>query len=201
MELPEFLHDLTGGGDKPSLRYATEIFSMLEVIKVKKKEVLLHLGEVCDNIFFVKSGILKGSIIDEYGDMHTVRFTAENDVMTSIFSFIDETPSTMQIQCIEAGEVLCFKHQDFVYINKLYPGLAPAFHRLMLKRYHNMLDEKSRMITNDATTRYLKFMDRYKSVEERLPLKDIASYLGIRQQSLSRLRSKMDQENTYVDSI
>jgi CRP-like cAMP-binding protein len=194
MELPKFLHDLTGDGEKPSLKYATEIFSMLEVVKVKKKEVLLHLGEVCDNIFFVKSGIIKGSIIDEYGDLHTVRFTAENDVITSMYSFIDQTPSNIQIQCIEAGEVLCFKHQDFVYMNKLYPGLSPAFHRLMLKRYHNMLDEKSRMITDDATTRYLKFIERYKTMEERLPLKDIASYLGIRQQSLSRLRSKMEQE-------
>jgi len=198
MELPDFLHDLTGDGDRPSLQYATEIFSMLEVIKVKKKQVLLHLGEVCDNIFFIKSGILKGSIIDEYGDLHTVRFTCENEVMTSMYSFIDQTPSNIQIQCVEAGEVLCFKHQDFIYMNKLYPGLSPAFHKLMLKRYHTMLDEKSRMITNDATTRYLKFMERYKHMEERLPLKDIASYLGIRQQSLSRLRSKMDQEALEV---
>jgi CRP-like cAMP-binding protein len=194
MDLPEFLHDLTGDTEKPSLKYATEIFSMLEISKVKKKEILLHLGEVCDNIFFVKSGILKGSIIDEYGDLHTVRFTAENDVMTSMYSFIDQTPSNIQIQCIEAGEVLCFKHQDFVYINKLYSGLSPAFNRLMIKRYHSMLDEKSRMITNDASTRYLKFIERYKIMEERLPLKDIASYLGIRQQSLSRLRSKIELE-------
>ncbi|WP_194851757.1 Crp/Fnr family transcriptional regulator [Nonlabens antarcticus] len=194
MQLPEFLLDLTGDGDKPSLKYATEIFSMLEVVKIKKKEIILHLGEVSDNIYFVKSGIVKGSIIDEYGDLHTVRFTAENDVITSMYSFIDQTPSNIQITCIEAGEVMCFKHQDFVYINKLYPGLSPAFQKIMMRRYHQMLDEKSRMITNDATTRYLKFMDRYKHMEERLPLKDIASYLGIRQQSLSRLRGKMDQE-------
>jgi len=194
MELPDFLHDLTGDGDMPSLKYATEIFSMLEVVKVKKKEVLLHLGEVCDNIFFIKSGILKGSIIDEYGDLHTVRFNCENDAITSMLSFVDQSPSNMQIQCVEAGEVLCFKYQDFEYMNKLYPGLAPAFHKLMLRRYHSMLDEKSRMITNDASTRYRKFIERYETMEERLPLKDIASYLGIRQQSLSRLRSKMDPE-------
>ena len=199
MELPDFLHELTGDGDRPSLKYATEIFSMLEVVKIKKKQILLHLGEVCDNIFFVKSGILKGSIIDEFGEMHTVRFTAENDVTTSMFSFVDQTPSNIEIQCVEAGEIMYFKHQDFIYMNKMYPGLAPAIHRLMLKRYHIMLDEKSRMITNDATTRYLKFMERYKTMEERLPLKDIASYLGIRQQSLSRLRSKMDPEAVELD--
>ena len=70
MQLPEFLHGLTGGDGKPTLKYASEIFSMLEVTKTKKKEILLHLGEVCEDIFFVKSGILKASIIDEYGDLH-----------------------------------------------------------------------------------------------------------------------------------
>ncbi len=194
MELPFFLHDLTGGSDRPSLKYVSEIFNMLEVVKVKKKEVLLHFGEVSDTIFYVKSGILKGSIIDEFGDLHAIRFCAEGDVITSMFSFVDQSPSNIQIQCVEAGEIMCFKHQDFVYMTKLYPGLTPAFHKLMLKRYQDMLDEKSRMITNDATTRYLKFIERYKYMEERLPLKDIASYLGIRQQSLSRLRSKMDPE-------
>ncbi|AZQ43351.1 Crp/Fnr family transcriptional regulator [Nonlabens ponticola] len=194
MELPEFLHDLTGDGDRPSLTYANEIFSMLEVVKVKKKQILLHLGEVCDNIYFIKSGILKGSIIDEKGEMHTIRFVADNDVMTSMYSFIDQTPSNLQISCVEAGEVMCFKYQDFEYMNKLYPGLSPAFHKLMLQRYHNMLDEKARMITRDATERYLKFMERFSEIEERLPLKDIASYLGIRQQSLSRLRNKIADE-------
>lgn len=193
MELPSFLHDLTGEGDKPSLEYANEIFSMLEVVKMRKKQVMLPLGEVADSIFIVKSGILKGSIIDEYGKMHTVRFVADGNVMTSMYSFIDQKPSELQIECIETGEVLCFKYQDFEYMSKLYSGLSPAFHKIMLKRYHDMLDEKSRMIGDDATTRYVKFMERYAPIIDRLPLKEIASFLGIRQQSLSRLRSKMDE--------
>lgn len=191
--MPSFLHDLTGEGDKPSLEYANEIFGMLEVVKMRKKQVLLHLGEVADCIFIIKSGILKGSIIDETGKMHTVRFVADGDVMTSMYSFIDQTPSDLQIECVEPGEILSFKHQDFEYMSKLYSGLSPAFHTMMLKRYHGMLDEKSRMISHDATTRYKKFMERYDDVANRLPLKEIASFLGIRQQSLSRLRAKIDE--------
>jgi CRP-like cAMP-binding protein len=193
MELPSFLYDLTGEGDRPSLEYANEIFSMLEVVKMRKKEVLLHLGEVADSIYIVKSGILKGSIIDEFGKMHTVRFVAEGSVMTSMYSFIDQKPSELQIECVEAGEILCFNHQDFEYMSKLYVGLSPAFYKLMLKRYHDMVDEKSRMISDDATTRYLKFMERYAFMVDRLPLKEVASFLGIRQQSLSRLRGKMNE--------
>ncbi len=192
MELPSFLHDLTGEGDKPSLEYANEIFSMLEVVKMRKKQVLLQLGEVAHSIYIVKTGILKGSLKDEEGNMHTIRFVAEGNVMTSMYSFVDQKPSNLQIECVESGEVLCFKHQDFDYMSKLYSGLTPAFHKIMLKRYHDMVEEKSRMIGDDATTRYKKFIVRYAPIVDRLPLKEIASFLGIRQQSLSRLRAKMD---------
>ncbi|WP_213520922.1 Crp/Fnr family transcriptional regulator [Nonlabens sp.] len=192
MELPSFLYDLTGEGDQPSLEYVSEVFSMLEVVKMHKKQVLLHLGDIADSIYIVKSGVLKGSIMDEKGKMHTVRFVADGDVMTSMYSFIDQTPSNLQIECIETGEILCFKFQDFEYMSKLYPGLSPSFYKLMLKRYHSMLDEKSRMISHDATIRYVKFIERYARIVDRLPLKEIASFLGIRQQSLSRLRGKMD---------
>ena len=191
MELPSFLHDLTGEGDKPSLEYANEIFNMLEVVKMRKKQVLLKLGDVADSIYIVKSGVLKGSFKDEEGNMHTIRFVAEGNVMTSMYSFVDQKPSNLEIECIESGELLCFKYQDFEYMSKLYSGLMPAFHKIMLKRYHNMVEEKSRMIGEDATTRYKKFIVRYAAIVDRLPLKEIASFLGIRQQSLSRLRSKM----------
>ena len=56
-----------------------------------------------------------------------------------------------------------------------------------------MVDEKSIIISHDATTRYIKFIERYADIVDRLPLKEIASFLGIRQQSLSRLRGKMDE--------
>ena len=63
---------------------------------------------------------------------------------------------------------------------------------MVMNMLNNMLDEKSRMISHDATTRYAKFIERYDRIVDRLPLKEIASFLGIRQQSLSRLRGKMD---------
>ncbi|WP_431472495.1 Crp/Fnr family transcriptional regulator [Nonlabens sp. SCSIO 43208] len=194
MELPSFLHDLTGDEGRPSLEYANEIFGLLEVKKVKKRDILLHLGEVSSHIYVVKKGVLKSSIIDEKGDLHTVRFVADGDVMTAMYSFIDQKPSDLQIECVESGEVLCFQYEDFEYMSKLYPGLEPAFHKIMLKRYQSMLDEKSRMISHDATTRYLKFVERYEPIVHRLPLKEIASFLGIRQQSLSRLRNKLEQD-------
>ncbi len=193
MELPSFLHDLTKDENTPSLEYASEIFRLLELKKVRKKETLLYLGDTASKIFFVKKGILKSSMLDEKGNLHVTRFVAENQVITSMMSFIEQRPSTLQIECIEASEVLCFKYEDFEYMNRLYPGLSLAFHKLMLRSYNSLLEEKSRMISQDATKRYKKFIENYSNIVGRVPLKEVASFLGIRQQSLSRLRSKIEE--------
>lgn len=193
MELPAFLHELTSDENTPSLEYAEEIFNLLEVTKFRKKETVLYLGDTATKIFFVKKGILKASIMDEKGNLHTIRFVSENDAITSMVSFIEQKPSNIQIDCIEDVEILSFKYEDFQYMSKLYSGLAPAFHRIMLRRYNALLDEKSRMISRDATARYLKFIENYNHIADRLPLKEIASFLGIRQQSLSRLRGKLEE--------
>lgn len=191
MDLPAFLHAITMDENTPSLEYAQEIFNLLEVTKYRKKEIVLYSGDIATQVFFVKKGILKASIFDENENQHTIRFVAENDAITSMISYIDQKPSDIQIECLEDCELMCFKYEDFIYISKLYSGLSSAFHKIMLRRYHQLLEEKSSMITRDATTRYLKFIENYGPIIDRLPLKEIASFLGIRQQSLSRLRSKM----------
>jgi len=192
MELPAFLHEITSNENTPSLEYAQEIFNLLEVIKVRKKETVLYLGDTATKIFFVKKGILKASIFDENGNQHTTRFVAENDAITSMVSYINQKPSNIQIECVEDSELMCFKYEDFQYMSKLYSGISNAFHKIMLNRYQQLLDEKSSMITKDATARYLSFVKNYAPIVDRLPLKEIASFLGIRQQSLSRLRSKLE---------
>ncbi|WP_438961818.1 Crp/Fnr family transcriptional regulator [Nonlabens sp.] len=195
MELPSFLHELTSDENTPSIEYAEEIFSLLETTKFRKKETILHLGDTATKIFFVKKGILKASIIDDKGNLNPIRFVSENNTITSIMSFLEQKPSSIQIDCVENSELLVFKYEDFEYMNKLYSGLAPAFHKMMLRNNNELLDEKSRMITRDATTRYLRFLENYKDIAHRLPLKDVASFLGIRQQSLSRLRSKLEYQS------
>ncbi|MDP5076720.1 MAG: Crp/Fnr family transcriptional regulator [Nonlabens sp.] len=194
MKVPEFLLSLSGGPDKPSAEYVEEVFNLLDVSRIKKRQVLLNIGDVADRIYVIKRGIIKASIIDDKGALHSIRFISDGDVVSSMYSFVSQTPSTLHLECVEAGEVRAFKHQDFEYLTQLYPGLLTTFYRIMMKRYHDSMDEKSRMISRDATERYVKFMERYPSIAQRLPLKEVASFLGIRQQSLSRLRSKLDEE-------
>jgi len=194
MKVPEFLLNLSGGPDRPTLEYVNEIFSLLDVVKMKKRQVLLNIGDVSDKIYFIKRGIIKASIIDEKGNLHSIRFISDNDAIASMYSFISQTPSTIHLECIEAGEIRVFKYQDFRYLTQLYSGLITAVYSLMMSRYHTSLDEKSHMISRDATERYVKFVERYDTIINRLPLKEVASFLGIRQQSLSRLRGKLVDE-------
>lgn len=189
MELPAFINDLIGEDGLPTLEEAHKVFSVLEVIKVRKNQILLPLGEIASSIYIVNSGILKESMLDEAGNLVVIRFVSNGDVMTSVCSFINQQASDHEIICIEDGELFCFNYPDFQYMSKLYEGLSPAFYKLMLKRCHLMLDEKSRMITRDAQSRYDKFIEQHQPFASQIPLKDVASFLGITQQSLSRLRT------------
>lgn len=192
MKLPEFLLNLTGDDDKPTIEYMQEVFQLLDVVKMKKRQVLLNIGDVSDKIYFIKRGIIKSSIIDDKGALHSMCFISDDDVISSMYSFVSRTPSTIHLECVEAGEIRAFKFEDFEYLTQLYPGLMQAFYSIMMKRDHIVIDEKCRMISRDATERYLKFCERYPAILNRLPLKEVASFLGIRQQSLSRLRSKLE---------
>jgi CRP-like cAMP-binding protein len=194
MKVPDFLLNLSGGPDKPTLAYISEIFGLLDVVKMRKRQVLLNIGDISDKIYFIKRGIVKASIVDEKGNLHSVRFISDNDAIASMNSFISQTPSTLHLECIEAGEIRVFKYQDFRYLTQLYAGLTTAVYSLMMSRYRISLDEKSHMISRDATERYVKFVERYATITDRLPLKEVASFLGIRQQSLSRLRGKLGKE-------
>jgi CRP-like cAMP-binding protein len=189
MELPAFINDLIGKEGLPTLEEAHKVFSVLQVVKVRKNQILLPIGEIASSIYIVKSGILKESMLDEDGNTMAIRFVSNGDVMTSVYSFINQQASVHEIACLEDGELLCFNYPDFQYMSKLYECLSPAFYKLMLKRCHLVLDEKSRMITRNAQTRYDKFIEQHHPFASQIPLKDVASFLGITQQSLSRLRT------------
>lgn len=190
-DLPAFLHELTGDGDKPSLEYATEIFRILENRKVKKKDVLVRIGQVPKEVYFIKKGILKASIIDGKGNLYTYRFSGKGDALTAIAPFIFQEESKVQVECVTACELQVLNYDDYFYMTRLYPGLEAAFYKLVIKKYDDLLEEKSKMINQDASTKYHEFIRNYAPIIDHLPLKEIASFLGIRQQSLSRLRSKI----------
>jgi len=169
----------------------TEYFlSILHHKKVRKRQYLLHEGEVCRYEFFVNKGCLRSYYTDDKGLEHVAQFAIEDWWIGDMYSFLTATPARLNIDAIEDSEIVYF---DKPSIEKVY-AQVPKMEKFARMQLQNAFVANQRRIIEsmslDAEQRYCNFIERYAQMEQRLPLKQIASYLGITPESLSRIRSK-----------
>jgi CRP-like cAMP-binding protein len=158
---------------------------------VKKKSFLLREGEVCKFEGFVIKGIFRVYHIDKSGAEQILYFAIEDWWITDIDSFTNEKPSQLFIEALEDSEVLLISKEDkeFAYAN--FPNIEKLF-RVMTQKTHVALQR--RMIDNLSKTadqRYIDFIDKYPQLHQRLSNLQIAAYLGISHEFLSKIRSKI----------
>jgi len=191
MELSLFFSKLSGSIGQPSEEYAEQIFNRLELRKFKKNQTIIRARTVPKELFIIKKGIVKIEVENNIGEIYTCGFHAEDEVVGSFQGYIFQERSDLRITCLESTEVLCFNFQDFEFISESYPGFKASFYELLFKVQHRKFIDKSLMINQDARARYESFIMKHYDMLDRIPLKDVASFLGIQQQSLSRLRRAM----------
>jgi CRP-like cAMP-binding protein len=158
---------------------------------IKKKSFLLREGEVCKFEGFVTKGIFRVYHIDKSGAEQILYFAIENWWITDIDSFTNERPSQLFIEALEDSEVLLIskKDKEFSYAN--LPKIEKLF-RVMTQKTHVALQR--RMIDNLSKTadqRYLDFIEKYPQLHQRLSNLQIAAYLGISHEFLSKIRNKI----------
>ncbi|MGY5353425.1 Crp/Fnr family transcriptional regulator [Wenyingzhuangia sp. IMCC45467] len=159
--------------------------------KVKKKHFLLREGQICKFEGFVTKGLFRVYHIDNNGFEKVLYFAQENWWITDIDSFTNEKPSQLYIQALEDSEVLLIskKDKEFAYSN--IPKIEKLF-RIMTQKTHIALQR--RMIDNLSKTadqRYIEFIEKYPKLFQRLTNLQIAAYLGISHEFLSKIRRKI----------
>ncbi|GAB3923966.1 Crp/Fnr family transcriptional regulator [Mucilaginibacter myungsuensis] len=168
-----------------------QFVSYLHPKTMRKKEFLLRQGEVCKYSAFVLSGCLRGYSIDKNGTEHVLSFAPADWWMADMYSLISQQPGVLNIEALEETEMLLLSkiNQD-----KLYADI-PKF-----ERFFRILAEKSlvanqqRLIDRLSLTgeeRYKIFCDRYPTLINHLPQKQIAAYIGVSPEFLSRARAEM----------
>ncbi|MCO5948804.1 Crp/Fnr family transcriptional regulator [Mucilaginibacter flavidus] len=170
----------------------TEAFcSLFQQRLIKKKSFLLRAGEVCKFEGFVTKGILRVYHIDKNGDEQILYFAIENWWVTDIDSFTNSLPSQLYIEALEDSEVLLIskKDKEFAYTN--IPEIEKLF-RVMTQKTHVALQR--RMVDNLSKTadqRYADFIEKYPQIYQRLSNLQMAAYLGISHEFLSKIRNKL----------
>jgi CRP-like cAMP-binding protein len=158
---------------------------------IKRKQFLLRGGEVCKHSAFVTSGCLRGFTVDKNGIEHVLSFAPPDWWMADLYSLFSQKPGILNIEALEDTETILLSKANQ---EKLFTEV-PKF-----ERFFRILTEKSlvanqqRIVDNMSLTaeeRYGFFCHRYPTLIDHLPLKQIASYIGVTPEFFSRMRNAL----------
>ena len=156
---------------------------------LQKGEFFIEQNEVCRNSGFILSGIMRYFSYDKNGNDPTCYFVCENQYVVDPFTFKKQTPSEMNLQAVIPCKVAVISYETDLKLQAAFPRWTDITNKILLDVSMNFANQKELLAMN-ATTRYDYFIEHYPTIASRAPLQYIASYLGIKQPSLSRVRKK-----------
>lgn len=161
--------------------------------RIRKNELLVTAGNVCSHLYLVRKGIMRGFVREGVKDI-TTWITAERELVSSITSFDLQIPATENVQAIEDCELTGLHYDDLQYLYSNFPEVN-IVGRKILEKYYRDAEERAYIARlTEATSKYKHFIATKSHLLNRVPLKFIASYLGMTLETLSRIRSKLSQQ-------
>lgn len=164
--------------------------SISSQLTIKKGEDLQVIGNTCRNIYFVKSGILRIYYLKGGIDI-TESFEFENALVARADSLFDAKPSKKGIQALENTTVIAINTAQLFAAYDEHHDLERLFRKVIEQAYVKTVEKNESLLFHTAEERYQNLMHESAQIIQRVPLKHIASYLGITQVSLSRIRAKL----------
>src|ERR1700743_2363829 len=159
--------------------------------KVTDGEVLLDEGQICKEMFFVCKGVLRIVSQNEKGNKMAYFFLKENQFCSILNSFNNNVPAIEGIEAACDAELIVLKKQKLLTLYEKLPYLKELITGITTQSLLDKIQVRNSYLGEDASTRYGNFLRRQPEIALRVSLSDIASYLGITQQSLSRIRKNM----------
>ncbi|MBL7910546.1 MAG: Crp/Fnr family transcriptional regulator [Bacteroidia bacterium] len=164
------------------------MFSLFRFSKLKKKDYFLEMGRKCNEVAFIKSGMLRIFYHNDRGEETTCYFSLPNEFVTSFSSFTTQTPSMENIQAILPTELFIIAKQDLEMLYHKIPA-TQEFGRKAAENLTLIMEKRiSLFLNNSADERYQILVKNSPALVRTVPLQYLASYLGISPQHLSRLR-------------
>jgi CRP-like cAMP-binding protein len=160
------------------------------VCSFPKGKLILKAGQVCEHIYFIQKGAVRGFIKDGRKDV-TTWITAENELVSSISGFTDQEPALENMQTIEACEMLALTFNDLQNLYEQFPEFNIVSRKLLEHYYRDAEGRAFIARLSSAEGKYRYFVSNNPHLVNRIPLKYVASFLGITLETLSRVRRKI----------
>ncbi|MFP4024765.1 MAG: Crp/Fnr family transcriptional regulator [Thiohalospira sp.] len=162
-------------------------------IHLKKNDIFIDEGDIATQIAFTNKGYLRVYYLHD-GEEITRDITPLHSFATALPSFIAQTPSFEIISAITNCELITIHKNDLEYLYTNYPKWERFGRRIMEEMFVESQRRIYSFITETAEIRYKKLLKQHPDMIRDVPLKYIANFLGIKLQSLSRLRKSMEWE-------
>lgn len=169
------------------------ILSIMHPKKIRKRQYLLQEGDVSKYSAFVLSGCLRCYFVDQNGFEHILQFAIEDWWITDMMSYASGKGSRLNIDALEDSEVLLLTREDQLALFERCPKFEKYF-RIITE--NGMISNQQRLLDNlslPAIERYKNFVQKYPLFMQRIPQTQIAAYLGITPEFLSKIRSQISK--------
>lgn len=158
---------------------------------LKKKEFLLKKGDVCSYKAFIIKGLLRIFHIDINGAEQVLAFGVENWWVSDFDSFYNGKPSDLYIQALEDSHLLVITAENQAYADTNFPFSERLFNKLLVKSHIALQRRIIDNLSKPAEERYWDFIKKYPQMATRLTNIQVAAYLGLTPESISKIRGKI----------
>lgn len=167
-----------------------EIAACFKPKSAKKGDLLLHEGNVCREFYYVHTGCLRVYFIDRNGHEKTRYVMPDNHIGTALASFIAQAPSVEFVEALADTELLVISHSSFSRLRNEKNSFRNFYIKILEMAYAFQNRKINQLVTLTARQRYEMVLKETPALVQLLSNKVLASYLDIREETLSRLKSR-----------
>lgn len=167
------------------------IDSRLEIIELKKGDVLINPNNYVKSQYYVLDGCLRSYFMNKEGKDYTVQFAIKDWWISDFISYFKEEKSIMTIECLTDATICRISKENMSEISLKFPQIDPFFRKKLERAFASFQQRIIEYLSLTAKDRYIKFTKTYPEITEYVRNYHIASYLGITTESLSRIRKSI----------
>jgi CRP-like cAMP-binding protein len=177
-----------------SSEFVDDVLDILKYDRKEKGEHLLVDGNVCENLYYIKKGLVRG-YTEAGGRNITTWVSCEHQLVTSIYGFFRNKPARENIQAMENCEMECIHFSDMHKLLDKHKEMA-VVNRILLEEYYMYAEERAFLARLPSAIARYEFLlqSNFKFMLDRVPGKYVASFLGMREETYSRLLNKKENE-------
>jgi CRP-like cAMP-binding protein len=165
--------------------------TLTKTLQLKKGDFFLREGRVARYQAFLLSGVMASYSTDKKGEKHVIQISIEGHWTSDLLSFLTREPSKFNIEALEDAKLMVISKENFELACKEIP-IFERFYRILIQNAFVQLQRRiSNIYGESAEVRYLKLISEKPEIVQSVPQHYLASYLGIKPQSLSRIRKNI----------